>query len=132
LLSDRSGLISFLHDEVAGPGRDDRLEIRKLVAGDDDEPARVRADLFVFVNGELDELVAPQAGALTPEADRRVLVPGPLAALDALVDVADGRLVGGGVPLLLALHSGMFSRCERHLGGFGTTEEREGAIRRPA
>jgi len=40
-LSDRSGLISLLHDEIAGSGRDDRLDVRKLVAGSHHEPAWV-------------------------------------------------------------------------------------------
>jgi hypothetical protein len=64
----------------------------------------------VFVSGQLDQLVATQAGALAAEADRRVLVAGPLPAFDALVDVADRCLVGGGALLLLALRSRMLSR----------------------
>jgi hypothetical protein len=100
----------LLHDEVAGPRRDHGLDVRELVPRNHNEAVRVRANLLVFTNRELDEPVAPQAGALAPEADRTVLVPWPLPALDALVDVANDRLVAGGTALILALHSGMFSR----------------------
>jgi hypothetical protein len=78
------------------------------VSGDQNESAWTRADLFVLTNGQLDELVAPETGALTTEADRGVLVPRPSPAHDALV--ADRRLVSGGAPLLVALHGRMLSR----------------------
>ena len=113
MVGDRSGLISLLHDEMAGPGRDDRLDVRELVAGNDHEPLWVRANLLVLMNGEFDELIAPEAGALATESDRAVLIPWPLAALDPLVHVADRRLVGAGAPLLVGLHSGILA-CVAH------------------
>ena len=102
----------LLHDDVAGAGRDDALDVRQFMAGKNHEPPGVRADLLVLADRQLDEPVAPDTGAFAAEADWSVLVPGPLTSLDALVDIADRRFGGARTLLLLlfALHNRIFSR----------------------
>jgi len=80
------------------------------VAGDEHESAGVGPDRLVLAYGQLDQLITAQSGAFAAKADRAVLLPRPLATLDALVDVTDRRLIGGGAPLLLALHDWILSR----------------------
>jgi hypothetical protein len=116
-----SGLISLLNDEVTRTGLDDGLDVGVLVAGNDDEPTGMGPDLLVLADAQLHELVATQDGALAPEADRGVLLPRPLTALDALVDVTHRGFVGGGAPLLLALHGRILSR----MGSAATARERD-------
>jgi hypothetical protein len=104
LLRDLASLISLLNDDVARSGLDHGLQLVELVAVDDDEPPGMGAHVFVLADGQLDQLVAAEAGALAPEGDGGVLFPRPLSTLDALVDIADGCFIGGRAPLLLALH----------------------------
>jgi hypothetical protein len=87
-------LIELLHDQITGAALDDDLGTEALVPWDHNEPAGIRANLLVLADAQLEQLVAPEPGAFAAKADRRVLLAGPLAALDALVDLAKHRLVG--------------------------------------
>jgi hypothetical protein len=119
IADDGRGLHARNDSQGLGIGLSLCLDFRELVSRDHHESPWMRADLLVLAHGQLDELVAAETGALTTEADWGVLVPWPLPALYALVHLADRRLVGRGAPLLVALHSRMFSRGAnpRHTAG---------------
>src|SRR6516225_5384354 len=104
LFGNLSGLIWLLNDDVARPCLDHRLDVGRLVTGHDDEPPGMRPDVLVLADAQLDQLVTAELSAFAAKADRGVLLSRPLPALDALVDVANRRLVCAGALLPLALH----------------------------
>jgi hypothetical protein len=81
-------------DQIVPMGLDQVLDRRLLVTGDDDEPARVRAEHLVLLARELDQARAAAAGALAAEGPGPVIA-GPEAPLDGLVDAAMHRLIAG-------------------------------------
>ncbi len=67
-------------DSAAGIRR--RLGARSLVSGQHDEASRVGSHTLVLVDAQLQHVGAPEHGALASEADRPVLVAGPLPPFD--------------------------------------------------
>ena len=79
------------------------------MAWSDDESSRMRANVFVVGNRELDQAVATQHAHSKPKVDRTVLVAGPDAALNRFVDLAQRGLVGGESALKLIVHGAILS-----------------------
>lgn len=75
-----SGFTELWHDDIAGVGLEDPLGFGDVVAGAQDEPPWIGANVLVGAEGELDQLSAPQPGALAAKPARRVLLPGPAPA----------------------------------------------------
>jgi hypothetical protein len=61
----------------------------------DEEAARVLPDALVVAEAHLERLVALELGALAPEADELVGLPGELSSFDRLVDAPEQSLVPG-------------------------------------
>jgi hypothetical protein len=59
----------------------------------EDKTPWARADVLVLADRPLDHLVATEPGAFAAKPDPFVLLAGPLAALDRLVDLAKPRFV---------------------------------------
>jgi hypothetical protein len=70
----------------------------------ENEPPRMRADLLVLVDRQLDHLIAREPGAFAPKPDPGVALARPRAARDRLVDLAKRRLVRRHPALNLIVH----------------------------
>jgi hypothetical protein len=84
----------------------------------------VRTNLLVLVDSQLDHLIALQSGAFAAKSDP-LLLPGPSAALDRFVDVAQPRLVGSHASLKLIVHATIVS----HQHNPGARRSRDTVIR---
>jgi hypothetical protein len=109
LLGRLSGLAKLLNHEIPRPLFHHGLDVQPLVAGRDDEAAGVLADALVLTEAQRKHLGAPQAGALAPKAGYRVLLAGPAASPDPVVDLAEDGLVSSDPLLGLIRHPPIIS-----------------------
>lgn len=93
LLGELGRFVSFADDREAAARSHDALDPRNLVAGQDDELSRLRADRLVLGDGQAHGFDAVLVATLTEEIEAPVDTLAGLDLLDLLVDLAEENLV---------------------------------------